>query len=135
MSHEKPSDRADAGPCPTCGAGPPALEQWIAWLGPTVAGRLGLYRIPPDLKLSVVVPVYNEQGTVADLLRRVRDVPLSKEILVVDDGSTDGTAEVLAGLAWPELRVFTHPCNRGKGAALRTAFAKCRPSRSVKPST
>ena len=125
MSSEQQPDKLAAPACPTCGGRAPTPEQWIAWLGPTVAGRLGLYRIPPELKLSVVVPVYNEAGTALELLRRVRETPIAKEVLVVDDGSTDGTSELLTDVGeWPGFRVLKHPCNRGKGAALRTAFAE-----------
>ena len=115
-------------PCPACGrsgpdTAPPSVEQWTRWLGPGAVRQLGIYRPPPGFKLSVVVPVYNERPTVAELVRRVRAVPIAKEILIVDDGSTDGTAEVLATLGdLPEVRLFRHPVNRGKGAALRTAF-------------
>ena len=74
------------------------------------------------MKVSIVMPVYNEINTIEEILRRVRAVPIEKEILVVDDGSTDGTREVLRALDWPEARVFLHERNRGKGAALSTAF-------------
>jgi glycosyltransferase involved in cell wall biosynthesis len=78
------------------------------------------------MKLSVVIPVFNEKATVAMLISRVAeaDAGMEKEIIVVDDGSSDGTREVLARLgeehAW--LRVLMHEVNRGKGAALRTGF-------------
>ena len=74
------------------------------------------------MQLSVVIPVYNEVGTLAEILARVDAVPLEKEILVVDDFSTDGTRELLARLAGPHIRVFLHERNRGKGAAIRTAL-------------
>ncbi len=74
------------------------------------------------MKLSVVIPVFNEVGTLAEIVRRVQAVPVEKEILVVDDFSTDGTRELLASLAGPNLRVFLHERNRGKGAAIRTAL-------------
>ena len=75
--------------------------------------------------LSVVIPVYNERATILEILRRVRasEVGFPKEIIVVDDGSTDGTREELAGLEAPDLRILLHDRNRGKGAALRTGFA------------
>jgi len=76
------------------------------------------------MKLSVVIPVYNEIATVRELLERVRAVPIPKEIIVVDDGSTDGTREALRDLKMPELVVLYHGENRGKGASLRTGFAK-----------
>jgi glycosyltransferase involved in cell wall biosynthesis len=74
--------------------------------------------------LSVVIPCYNERATVAELLRRVRAVPLQKEIIVVDDQSTDGSRDVVAGLAneWPELRHIIQEKNQGKGAAIRRGF-------------
>ena len=76
--------------------------------------------------LSVVMPVYNERHTVENIVRRVLAVPVDKELVLVDDCSTDGTAEVLARLAAePGVRVSSHPVNRGKGAALRTGFAAC----------
>jgi glycosyltransferase involved in cell wall biosynthesis len=84
---------------------------------------LGVYPMPADLRLSIVVPVYNEVHTVAELIRRVREDPIPKEIIVVDDGSTDGTGELLAGMEQDgDLRVVRHERNLGKGAALRTAF-------------
>ncbi len=78
------------------------------------------------MKISVVVPVFNEASTIAEVLRRIRETPYDKEILVVDDGSTDGTAETLAGITDPQLRILRHERNRGKGAALRTAFREVR---------
>ncbi|MFQ6672551.1 MAG: glycosyltransferase family 2 protein [Candidatus Tectimicrobiota bacterium] len=76
------------------------------------------------MKLSVIVPVYNERPFIEEILRRVEAVPIDKEIVVVDDGSTDGTREVLAKLeAEGGITVVYHPTNRGKGAAIRTALA------------
>jgi glycosyltransferase involved in cell wall biosynthesis len=77
-------------------------------------------------KLSVVVPVFNERSTVVEIIRRMRavDIPpdLDLEIVVVDDGSTDGTREVLTQLADSTVRVVRQPENRGKGAAVREGF-------------
>ena len=81
--------------------------------------------IPPDFKLSVLVPVYNEARTVKDILERVLAVNLKKEIIVVDDGSTDGTIEVLKNEIEgqrTDVRVFYSPRNQGKGAAVRRAI-------------
>ncbi|HEY0017557.1 MAG TPA: glycosyltransferase family 2 protein [Longimicrobium sp.] len=77
------------------------------------------------LRLSVVMPVYNEAETVAESTRRVRTVPLNVELVCVDDGSTDGTADVLRALEAEGVihRLLLHPRNRGKGAAVRTGIA------------
>ncbi len=83
-------------------------------------------KLPWDrVTLSVVVPAFNEIRTVEALLRRVREVPLRLEVIVVDDGSSDGTRELLHRLEAEGLidRLIMHPRNRGKGAALRTGFA------------
>jgi glycosyltransferase involved in cell wall biosynthesis len=73
--------------------------------------------------ISVVIPVYNEATTVKELIARVQSVPIDKEIIIVDDGSSDGTRDVLLGLQGQErLTILFHEKNQGKGAALRTAF-------------
>ena len=76
------------------------------------------------MKLSVVIPVYNEAATVAELISRVQSVDVSKEIIVVDDGSADGTAVELKRLQqqFDNMTVLVQPRNRGKGAALRLGF-------------
>ena len=77
--------------------------------------------------LSVVIPCFNEAATILDLLVRVRSAPVaSKQIIVVDDGSSDGTRELLQGLQADDLTVLLHERNRGKGAALATGFAAAR---------
>jgi glycosyltransferase involved in cell wall biosynthesis len=85
---------------------------------------------PNHKLLSVVIPVFNERTTVAEVVRRARSVPLphplSLELLVVDDGSTDGTDKILSALADSTVRVLTHPTNRGKGACIRTALERAR---------
>lgn len=82
-------------------------------------------KAPPPLRLSVIIPVYNEAGTVADLVRRVRAIPLSVEIVTVNDASRDGSREILDQLHAEGLVdvVRHHEVNRGKGAALRTGIA------------
>jgi len=80
----------------------------------------------PRRKLSILVPVYNERRTLAQVVARIRGADLlglEREILLVDDGSTDGTREILPDLAGEDCRVILHSVNRGKGAAVRTALA------------
>jgi dolichol-phosphate hexosyltransferase len=75
------------------------------------------------VKLSILMPVYNEDAHVAEALKQTLavDYPCEVELVVVDDGSRDDTAEVLSRFDEPRLRVITHPRNQGKGAAVRTA--------------
>ncbi|MFQ3536525.1 MAG: glycosyltransferase family 2 protein [Aggregatilineales bacterium] len=76
------------------------------------------------MKLSVIIPCYNELTTIEQILAAVKAVNLAHEIIIVDDGSTDGTREVLANLPPdPQVRVIYHAHNQGKGAAVRTGFA------------
>jgi glycosyltransferase involved in cell wall biosynthesis len=91
-------------------------------LGEAACRQLGICTIPPGFKLSVVIPVYNERQCVRDLVRRVQAVPVPKEIIIVDDGSTDGTRKLLEELDGEGIRVFYLPRNFGKGAALREGF-------------
>jgi len=98
-------------------------------LGAGVCRRLGFYVIPPEILLSVVIPVYNEERTLISLLDRVRAVPIRKEIILVEDGSKDATRDVLKRLEIESdrdpmnlLRIFYHEKNAGKGRALRTGF-------------
>ncbi len=77
------------------------------------------------MKLSIIIPVYNERNTIQEVLRRVRRVDLGdmdKEIIVVDDGSTDGTRDILSMEGDSTTRIVHHPENRGKGAALSTGI-------------
>ena len=74
------------------------------------------------MKLSVVIPVFNELSTLEELLSRVDNVPLETEVVLVDDYSTDGTREILAAMARYGRTVVFHEKNKGKGAALRTGF-------------
>ena len=76
--------------------------------------------------ISVVIPVFNERRTIEEIVRRVRATPYRKEIIIVDDASTDGTRRILEKLGGDEVRAFYHPRNSGKGAALRTGFAHVR---------
>jgi glycosyltransferase involved in cell wall biosynthesis len=76
------------------------------------------------MKLSVVIPVFNEKNTVLDLIDRVKKVAIDKEIIVVEDCSSDGTQEVLQPLTKDDkdIKIIFHEKNQGKGAALRTGF-------------
>ncbi len=76
------------------------------------------------MKLSIVIPVYNEAATIREVLERVRATPFDKEVIVVDDGSTDGTRDLLRSLRFPDVVVVLHERNQGKGAALRTGFGR-----------
>ena len=76
------------------------------------------------MKLSIVVPVYNEVGNIREILKRVRATKAAHEIIVVDDGSQDGSRKLLAGLDGRQgIRVIMHEHNQGKGAAVRTGIA------------
>ena len=77
---------------------------------------------PP--KLSVVIPVYNEKNSLLEIIRRVQAVPIEKEIILVDDFSTDGTRDLLRDVERRGFKVLYHEKNQGKGAALRTGFQR-----------
>jgi glycosyltransferase involved in cell wall biosynthesis len=76
------------------------------------------------MKLTVIVPVYNEQDSIAEIISRVRAVPLEKEIIIIDDCSTDGTGAYLQTVHFPDVTVVRHPVNIGKGGAVRTGGAR-----------
>jgi glycosyltransferase involved in cell wall biosynthesis len=96
-------------------------------LGPALCRRLGIYRLSDEFLLSVVVPVFNEAGTVEEVIKRIRNCGIRAEIILVDDASTDGTRQVLERhRGEPDIRLIVHDRNQGKGAALRSGFAECR---------
>ena len=75
------------------------------------------------MKLSIIIPVFNEVNTIAVIIQKVQSADYDKEIIVVDDASTDGTKDILQKLSQqPKLKIFYHERNRGKGAAIRTAI-------------
>jgi len=96
-------------------------------LGEGPCRQIGIFPLPPGFKLSVVIPVYNEERWLAELVRRVQAVPIPKELILVNDMSTDGSPAILAQLAerYDNVRVFHQPKNCGKGAALREGFKHC----------
>jgi glycosyltransferase involved in cell wall biosynthesis len=90
------------------------------WAIPDCDRRKGLEE-RLDMKLSVIIPVYNEATTILEIIKRVKEVPFEKEIIVVDDGSTDGTARILEEYR-QGLTVIFNEKNSGKGAAIRAAL-------------
>jgi glycosyltransferase involved in cell wall biosynthesis len=99
------------------------LKLLHALLGVSACRQLGIYPLPEGFKLSVVIPVYNEKQWVRQLVERVQAIPIPKEIILVDDCSTDGTSEILKQLASDGVRIITQARNQGKGAALREGFS------------
>ena len=110
------------------------LEETLTTAEETLKSAEAIDLLPPiaqpkktALAVSVVIPVYNERDTIADIVERVREVGVHTEIIIVDDYSLDGTRTVLLELAkLPDVKVMFHGYNRGKGAALRTAFAEAK---------
>ena len=107
-------------------------ETLKATLGEAACSQLGIYAIPDDFLLSVVIPIYNEERTLRILIDRVRSVPIRKELVLVEDCSKDNTRDVLKQLeaeaaANPDpmnqITVTYHEVNQGKGAAVRTGFS------------
>jgi glycosyltransferase involved in cell wall biosynthesis len=100
------------------------IEVLRTLLGEGACRQLGIYPIPPGFKLSVVIPVFNEKQWIREIVRRVQDVPIPKEIILVDDFSTDGTRTILKDEMEkvPNIKVVYHEKNQGKGAGLRTGF-------------
>lgn len=114
----------------------PYSEAWYLslrnTLGQVACQQLGLYAIPDDFLLSVVIPIYNEEKTLQVLIDRVRAVPIRKELVLVEDCSKDNTRDILQRLeaeaaANPDpmnvIKVTYHEVNKGKGAAVRTGFS------------
>ncbi len=113
----------------------PFSEDWYEMLRSSIGShacrQLGFYVIPNDMLLSVVIPVYNEEATLRDIVERVCAVPIRKEIILVDDFSKDKSREVMQQLAdeladetFNSFALDHHDVNKGKGAALRTGFLK-----------
>src|ERR1700677_2360563 len=80
------------------------------------------------MKLSLIMPVYNESATIREIVRKVMNVPLDIELIIVDDASTDDTGEILKEeikKQYPDVILLTHPVNKGKGSAIKTAIQYC----------
>ncbi|WP_233148243.1 glycosyltransferase family 2 protein [Rhodopirellula sp. MGV] len=121
VSIEQPSD--PSGDSPSHFWTTEYVKKMRSLLGNDVCRKLGIFELPNDFLLSVVVPVYNEGGTVSSVVDRLTNTGLPMEIILVDDGSQDGTPEALASLSSrPHVVVLTHSHNRGKGAAIRTGI-------------
>ena len=108
-----------------------AHSHLVSTLGAATCKSLGLFVIPDDFLLSVVIPVYNEEKTLASLVKAVAAVPIRKQILLVDDASKDQSRAVMQEIATSfetdpnnQITLLHHERNRGKGAALRTGFAQ-----------
>ena len=105
-------------------------DQQTRTIGESACRQLGFYVIPADMRLSVVIPVYNEEKTLRVLVDKVRQVPIRKELILIDDCSKDRTRDVLKALEaeggqddFNKIRIFFHDVNQGKGAALKTGFS------------
>lgn len=111
----------------------PYSHEWYrsicSLIGEATCRELGLFEIPDETLLSVVMPVFNEEKTLHEIVARVAQVPIRKEILLIDDFSSDQTRETMAQIQkryeddpLNSVRIFFHEMNLGKGAALRTGF-------------
>ena len=105
----------------------------LATLGESACKQLGYFTIPDDFVLSVVIPVYNEQETLREIVTKVAAVPIRKEIILVDDCSIDNSPEIIRELAIQyadsienTVTSVSHEANSGKGAALRTGYARAK---------
>lgn len=74
------------------------------------------------MKLSIIMPVFNEAPTIEEVVQRVRAVPIDHEVVLVNDASSDGTYAIIEKMSAPDLRIIHHPVNRGKGAAISTGM-------------
>lgn len=103
------------------------VDEMTKLLGKSACRKLAIYRLPAGFKLTVIVPVFNERDTIGVVVTRLREMGLPMQIILVDDGSTDGTAEAIQSYSGEQdTVVLVHPANRGKGAAIRTGLTEAR---------
>lgn len=99
------------------------VDEMTTLLGHPICRKLAIYRLPDGFTLTVIVPVFNESQTVGEVIARLRNTGLPMQIVLVDDGSEDGTAEAIESLdSNSDVVVLRHEFNRGKGAAIRTGL-------------
>ncbi|MGB1813726.1 MAG: glycosyltransferase family 2 protein, partial [Rubripirellula sp.] len=99
------------------------VNEMESQLGKSVCRQLAIFSLPDDFILSVIVPIYNENGTVSGVVERLKKTGIPMEIIMIDDGSTDGTSEALDEFQEVDgIKICHHAENRGKGAAIRTGI-------------
>ncbi|MEM8666095.1 MAG: glycosyltransferase family 2 protein [Planctomycetota bacterium] len=99
------------------------VDEMTALLGKSICRKMAIYRLPAGFCLSVIVPVFNECNTVALVVERLRQLGLPMQIILVDDGSSDGTDQAIRSFeGQPDIVALHHETNRGKGAAIRTGI-------------
>jgi glycosyltransferase involved in cell wall biosynthesis len=102
----------------------PYVRRMLELLGPEACRRLAIYRLPESFRLSVVVPIFNESSTVSSVIDRLFATGMPMQIILVDDGSDDGTSAAVDRYQNHEqIEVIHHPQNQGKGAAIRSGIA------------
>lgn len=100
------------------------VRRMHAQLGESICRRLGIYPLPAGFQLSVIVPVFNESGTISDVISRLRATGMPMQIILVNDGSDDGSEAAIDQFQDDDdIVVIHHDCNRGKGAAIRSGVA------------
>jgi glycosyltransferase involved in cell wall biosynthesis len=100
------------------------VKEMESQLGKSVCRQLSIFSLPDDFVLSVIVPIYNENGTVSGVVERLKQTGIPMEIIMVDDGSTDGTSEALDEFQSVDgVKICHHPVNRGKGSAIQTGIS------------